>query len=764
DAIRDGGGCLAGRLGVGRGGRRTAGAGARGRGADAVRARRARRRLGGRPDACGGGGRRGGPARTGRGGARRAQLRRCTGRTGRRADRRPPVPGGVRRRERAGPRGVVPVRLAQRGGPPVDRRARGRLAAAARGRVRGAGPDGRPDRPHPRPGDPAPRRHAHRTGRPRRLARRPPGHLRQVPAGRGGPAARRGRAPGRRALGAGPHGHRALADVLPPPRTGPDPARVGRARLTGGYGRARASDARPTDEERRDGRMAGHWADFQYEIYLNGMTGAVPRLPTDLTRLEQLTEQRLGPGPVGYVAGSAGDGSTARANRAALDRHRIVPRMLRDVHERDLSVRVLGRELPAPLALTPVGVLSIMHPGAEPAAARAAAARGVPFVLSSASSTPMEEVAEAMGGAERWFQLYWPKDVEVARSFLARARAAGYTALVVTLDTPRLSGRPRALDQAYLPFLHGVGTANYFTDPAFRAGLAKPVHEDPNAAVMHFVGMFSDPAKTWPDLAFLRENWDGPIVLKGILHPDDARLAADAGMDGVVVSNHGGRQVAGSVAAADALPRVAEAVGDRLDVLFDSGVRTGDDVFKALALGGRAGGRRGGRRGPRRRVLAGRPGHVAGAVGAGRAGHGGARRPRDGPRRTRPPARPTAGRPAGVRPGPRRAGRAAPGGAGADTGRSGSPPLRPVGSHHGFGQPGVPGGRRDGPAARQQVLVLPHRFGRPALVHGPVAHLDDEVGVRVSGGGSEGQLFVPAGLQLALRGEVVAHVVGPAVV
>ncbi|MFF5885088.1 alpha-hydroxy-acid oxidizing protein [Streptomyces sp. SID9913] len=334
--------------------------------------------------------------------------------------------------------------------------------------------------------------------------------------------------------------------------------------------------------------MAGHWADFQYEIYLNGMTGAVPRLPTDLTRLEQLTEQRLGPGPVGYVAGSAGDGSTARANRAALDRHRIVPRMLRDVHERDLSVRVLGRELPAPLALAPVGVLSIMHPGAEPAAARAAAARGVPFVLSSASSTPMEEVAEAMGGAERWFQLYWPKDVEVARSFLARARAAGYTALVVTLDTPLLSWRPRDLDQAYLPFLHGVGTANYFTDPAFRAGLAKPVHEDPNAAVMHFVGMFSDPAKTWPDLAFLRENWDGPIVLKGILHPDDARLAADAGMDGVVVSNHGGRQVAGSVAAADALPRVAEAVGDRLDVLFDSGVRTGDDVFKALALGARA--------------------------------------------------------------------------------------------------------------------------------------------------------------------------------
>lgn len=331
-----------------------------------------------------------------------------------------------------------------------------------------------------------------------------------------------------------------------------------------------------------------NWADFQYEIYLNGMTGAVPRLPTDLTRLEELTEQRLGPGPVGYVSGSAGNGSTARANREALERRRIVPRMLRDVHERDLSVEVLGHQLPAPLALAPVGVLSIMHPEGESAAARAAAARGVPYILSSASSTPMEQVAKEMGDAQRWFQLYWAKDRDVTKSFLDRAKASGYTALVVTLDTPLLAWRPRDLDQAYLPFLHGVGTANYFSDPAFQAGLAKPVHEDPNAAVMHFVGMFADPAKTWPDLRFLRENWDGPIVLKGILHPDDARRAADAGMDGVVVSNHGGRQVAGSVAAADALPRVVEAVGDRLTVLFDSGIRTGDDIFKALALGAEA--------------------------------------------------------------------------------------------------------------------------------------------------------------------------------
>ncbi|MFJ5218685.1 lactate 2-monooxygenase [Streptomyces sp. NPDC088354] len=329
-------------------------------------------------------------------------------------------------------------------------------------------------------------------------------------------------------------------------------------------------------------------ADYQYEIYLNGMAGLRPSLPTDLTRLEELAAERLGPEAFGYVAGSAGSGRTARANREALDRARIVPRMLRDVTGRDLTTEVLGRRIPAPLALAPVGVLSIVHPDAEPAAARAAAAQGVPFVASSASSTPMEEVAAAMGDAERWFQLYWAKDREVTASFLRRARAAGYTALFVTLDTPLLAWRPRDLDQAYLPFLQGIGTANYFTDPAFRAGLAKPVEEDLNAAVLHFVGMFADPGKSWPDLAFLREQWAGPIVLKGIQHPDDARMAADAGMDGVVVSNHGGRQVNGAIGAAEALPAVVRAVGDRLDVLFDSGVRTGDDVFKALALGARA--------------------------------------------------------------------------------------------------------------------------------------------------------------------------------
>jgi len=331
------------------------------------------------------------------------------------------------------------------------------------------------------------------------------------------------------------------------------------------------------------------WAGFQNEIYLTGrFSGTTPEWPTDLSRLEALVEERLDPGAAGYVVGAAGSGSTARANREALDRWRIVPRMLRNVGERDLTVEVLGRRLPAPIALAPIGVQSILHPDAEPAAARAAARYGIPYVASSASSTTMEEIAEAMGDAERWFQLYWPRDREVTKSFLNRAHGSGYGVLVVTLDTWLLAWRPRDLDRAYLPFIHGIGTANYFTDPAFRAGLDAPVEEDQMGAVMHFVRMFSDPTKTWEDLAFLREHWDGPIVLKGIQHPDDARRAVEAGVDGIIVSNHGGRQVNGAVGSADMLPLCVDAVGGRIEVLFDSGIRTGDDIVRALALGARS--------------------------------------------------------------------------------------------------------------------------------------------------------------------------------
>ncbi|MCF2528131.1 alpha-hydroxy-acid oxidizing protein [Yinghuangia soli] len=328
---------------------------------------------------------------------------------------------------------------------------------------------------------------------------------------------------------------------------------------------------------------------FQDEIYLHGLLEErVPGYPTDLSALEDAAREVLAPGPFGYVAGAAGTGATLRANRAAFDRWAIVPRMLRDVSVRDLSRTVLGTRLAAPVLTAPVGVLSIVHEEAEPAVARAAAALGLGSVLSTASSTPMEEVAAAAGDGPRWYQLYWARDPEVTASLLARARAAGFTHLVVTLDTGMLGWRPRDLDQAYLPFLRSTGIANYLTDPAFRAGLAKPPEEDPFGAVAHWAGMFSNPALTWADLAWLREHWDGPVVLKGIVHADDARRARDAGMDGIVVSNHGGRQVDGALGALAALPGVADAVGADLAVLFDSGVRTGADIVKALALGAEA--------------------------------------------------------------------------------------------------------------------------------------------------------------------------------
>ncbi|MFI1382605.1 alpha-hydroxy-acid oxidizing protein [Embleya sp. NPDC020886] len=334
---------------------------------------------------------------------------------------------------------------------------------------------------------------------------------------------------------------------------------------------------------------AGPYSAFQDSIYLDGLlTGQTPAYPTDAGALEAAAGERLDPGPRGYVLGGAGGGATMRANRAAFERRRIVPRMLRDVGTRDLSCSVLGTATPAPVLLGPVGVQSIVHPEGELATARAAAALGLPMVLSTASSHTLEEVAAASGSGPRWFQLYWPRDDDVTISLLARARAAGYTALVVTLDTWFLGWRPSDLDRAYLPFLHQVGIANYLSDPAFLAGLSKPIAEDPTAAIVHWAGMFSDPTKTWADLAFLRENWIGPIVLKGVLHPDDACRARDAGLDGVVVSNHGGRQLDGAVAALDALPAVVAAVGEDLTVLFDSGVRTGTDLLKALALGARA--------------------------------------------------------------------------------------------------------------------------------------------------------------------------------
>jgi lactate 2-monooxygenase len=334
----------------------------------------------------------------------------------------------------------------------------------------------------------------------------------------------------------------------------------------------------------------------QNEIYISGESP----WPVGADAWEAAAREALEPGPFGYIAGGAGRESTMRANLEAFQRRRLRPRMLSGNIERDPSVDVLGTPSPVPFMLAPIGVLSIAHPDGELAAARAAATLRIPFVLSSAASHSIEEIAEAMGDAPRWFQLYWANDREICASFVARAEAAGYAAIVVTLDTLTLGWRPRDLTNAYLPFLSGQGCAQFFTDPVFQAKLDKPPEEDLLTAAAMMLATFPNLRLTWVDLEWLREQTALPLLVKGVLTAEDARRAAAAGIDGIVVSNHGGRQVDGAVAALDALVEVRAAVD--LPLLVDGGVRAGADVVKAVALGASA-------------VLLGRPYAYALAVG-----------------------------------------------------------------------------------------------------------------------------------------------------
>ena len=361
----------------------------------------------------------------------------------------------------------------------------------------------------------------------------------------------------------------------------------------------------------------------QTEVYRGGVSGKRPRVPADATQLEERARTALSPEAFAYIAGGAGTGATMRFNREGFDRHRIVPRMLRDVSERDTSIELLGHSYPSPFLTCPIGVLEMAHDDADLAVARAAKAEGVPMIVSNQASTPMEDIAAALDGAPWWFQLYWSTSDELVESLVKRAEAAGAQAIVVTLDTTLLGWRSRDLDVAYLPFLRGKGIAQYTSDPVFRriaeSGAAElPDGQDPaptpqalktlveltrnhpdpfvkgltsgsaRAAVQTFVQIYSRPSLTWEDLPFLRERTNLPILLKGILHPDDAKRAADEGIDGLVVSNHGGRQVDGGIATIEALPGVVDAVGGRIPVILDSGIRGGADAFKALALGATA--------------------------------------------------------------------------------------------------------------------------------------------------------------------------------
>jgi L-lactate dehydrogenase (cytochrome) len=327
-------------------------------------------------------------------------------------------------------------------------------------------------------------------------------------------------------------------------------------------------------------------ADYYREIYMRGLAGETPAIPVSIAELERKAIAAMEPRAANYVGAGAGSEDTIRANAEAFREHRIVPRMLRDVGSRDLATTLLGTAMPAPLMLAPIGVQKVVDEDGELATARAAAAVGAPMIVSTASHFSLEEIAAAGGpDAPRWFQLYWATNRDLVASFVNRAERAGYGAIVVTVDTFVPGWKPRDLQQAWLPFLNGMGLGNYFQDPVFRAGLERPPEEDVGAATGHFLGIQANPSLNWDDLAWLREQTSLPILIKGIQHVDDAREAARRGVDGIVVSNHGGRQVDGAIASLDALAPIAAAVGDELAILFDSGIRGGADVLKALALG-----------------------------------------------------------------------------------------------------------------------------------------------------------------------------------
>ena len=327
---------------------------------------------------------------------------------------------------------------------------------------------------------------------------------------------------------------------------------------------------------------------MQNAIYNAGLNGVLPEFPVDFATLEKRAHEALGPSLTNYVAGGCGDEHTQDSNSSAFHHWGMVPRMMVDCSERDLSIELFGHTYPTPLFMAPVGLNgdATQDKDGDMAAARASAETGIPFCASTLANHPMEEVKEACGDTPAFFQLYTPKHKGLAESLIARAEAAGYSALVVTLDTWVTGWRPRDLNASNFPQLRGRVLQNYFTDPVFRSLLEKSPEEDPKAAIFTWAATFGQ-VLTWEDMKWFKSVTKLPIVLKGICHPDDARRAVDCGADAVYCSNHGGRQANGGISTIDMLEDVVKASGDT-PVLFDSGVRSGSDAVKALALGATA--------------------------------------------------------------------------------------------------------------------------------------------------------------------------------
>lgn len=331
-----------------------------------------------------------------------------------------------------------------------------------------------------------------------------------------------------------------------------------------------------------------HYGDYQNEIYGAGLQGVRPKWPVDFKTLEARAAAAMSPDLLSYVQGGCGDEFTQRRNADAFHDWGVIPRMMVDASKRDLSIELFGLKLPTPLFMSPIGVIGMCAQDGHGDVATAVAAQrtGIPVMASTLANDPIETVGAALGDGVGFFQLYTPKDRELAESLIRRAEGAGFKALVVTLDTWVTGWRPRDLNDANFPQLRGHVLQNYFTDPRFLEILGRPVAEDPATAIRTWGGLFGK-TLTWDDLAWLRSVTKLPIVLKGICHPDDARRAVDMGVDGVFCSNHGGRQANGGVAAIDLLEDIVAASGDT-PVLFDSGIRSGSDAAKALAMGARA--------------------------------------------------------------------------------------------------------------------------------------------------------------------------------
>lgn len=329
---------------------------------------------------------------------------------------------------------------------------------------------------------------------------------------------------------------------------------------------------------------AGYGPERQAELFESIDAEQGPEIPLDYESLKQLAEECMDDFVYEFVAGGAGRGETMRANRTTFSRWRILPRMLRDTSDRSLEVEVGGRTLPTPITLSPIGVQTLYASDGELATARAAAALDVPQCVSTVSSMSFESVAEQLDETPRWAQFYLTTDDAITASFIERVENAGYDGIMVTVDTPYTGWRTRLQATGQIPMSEQHGVANFFEDPAFRDRLERPPESDPERAIDEMREISKYPELTWRELKALTNRTSVPVFVKGVLHPADARRAVEFA-DGIVVSNHGGRQIDGEVGALEMLPAIADAVGNAGDIVFDSGIRSGADVLKAIALG-----------------------------------------------------------------------------------------------------------------------------------------------------------------------------------